>query len=312
MNKILKKIDEAGHIVVVSHLNPDADSIGSASAMYTFLLQKHKKVSWFCKTKNINPKLAFIPWFDKIRDSFASSADLAILLDCADKKRAGIEIECDTINIDHHESNDNFAELNLVTTDAISTTEVLYNFFKSNEIKINKKMATAIYAGLIDDSDGFLSDRVDGTTFALAKELIDYGADFELCNENIIKRASLAALRLKAVMLTNMYLEHDAKVAFFYVSIEDMKSTGAINEDCEAALEESLYLPHVEVAMLLRQNSDYTIKGSIRSKAGINSAKIATVFGGGGHSSRAGFNIYDVTDLKDLKNRVLNLIKKEM
>ncbi|PLY16356.1 MAG: hypothetical protein C0628_00825 [Sulfurimonas sp.] len=61
MSEILEKIDKAGHIVVISHLNPDADSIGSASAMYSFLLQKHKKVSWFCKTQKIDQKLSFMP-----------------------------------------------------------------------------------------------------------------------------------------------------------------------------------------------------------------------------------------------------------
>ena len=115
MNKIIEKIDNANHIVVISHVNPDADSISSASAMYTYLLQKHKKVSWYCKTKDISRNLSFIPWFEKIRDSFPRSADLAISLDCASIKRLGIDLECELINIDHHKSNNNFATINLVS-----------------------------------------------------------------------------------------------------------------------------------------------------------------------------------------------------
>lgn len=312
MNKIMQMIDSAEHIVVISHVNPDADSIGAASAMYTCLLQKHKKVSWFCKTKEINPKLSFIPWFEKIRDSFPSSADLAISLDCADEKRLGVELECDLINIDHHKSNGNFAILNLVQTDAISTTMVLYDFFKENAIKINKKMATALYAGLLDDSDGLLDDKVDGTTFATVQELIECGAEYKLCNKFILKTMSLAALRLKAVMLSNMTLELDARVAVFCVSDEDMKSTGAIGQDCEMALEESLSLPHVEVAMLVKQNSDFSIKSSIRSKTEVDASKIASVFGGGGHFGRSGFTMGSENTLEEAKSKILNLIKKEM
>jgi len=312
MNKIIQKIDSANHIVVISHVNPDADSIGSASAMYTYLLQKHKKVSWYCKTKNISKKISFIPWFDKIRDSFPNSADLAISLDCSDENRLGVKLECELINIDHHDSNNNFATLNLVGPSAISTTELLYDFFKANSIKINKKMATALYAGLLDDSSGFMDDNVNGTTFAMVKELIELGAEYKVCNKQIMKSISLAALRLKAIMLNNMMLECDAKVAVFCVSNDEMKATGAIGQDCELALEESLYLPYVEVAILVKQNSDFTIKGSIRSKDKVDASKIALNFGGGGHAGRSGFSISRDTTLEDIKEEVLNLIKKEM
>ncbi|MEK6659376.1 MAG: bifunctional oligoribonuclease/PAP phosphatase NrnA [Campylobacterota bacterium] len=310
MNKIIQMIKNADHIVVVSHLNPDADSIGSASAMYSFLLQNHKKVSWFCKTENINQKFSCIPWFEKIKTSFPSSADLAISLDCADKKRLGAEIECDLINIDHHASNTLYGSVNLVKADCISTTEILYDFFTTNGVKINKKMATALYAGLLDDSDAFLSDRVDGTTFATVKELIELGADFKLCNKNIIKSISLAALRLKAIMFKNMSLECDGKIALFCVSDEEMRTSGAAALDCEAPLEESLNLAYVEVALLLRQKSDFTIKGSLRSKSSVDVAKIASEVGGGGHAYRAGFELSSTLSLEEAKSEVLILIKK--
>lgn len=312
MSEILAKIQKAGHIVLISHINPDADSLGSASAMYTFLLQQHKKVSWFCKSSEIDQKLSFLPWFEKIKSTFPSSADLAISFDCADKKRLGVEIGCDLINIDHHITNTNYGDLNLVEPDFISTTELLYDLFKKNGVKINTKMATAIYAGLLDDSGAFLSQEVDGTTFATVSELIGHGADFKLCNKKIAKSVSLAAFRLKSVMYKNMLLEESAKVSVFCLSREDMAMSGAVAEDCEAPLEESLYLPHVEVAVLLREQRDLGIKCSLRSSSTVDVGKIATLFGGGGHFSRAGFEIYEKLSLDEAKNRVLDLIKKEL
>ncbi len=312
MNEILERIATSEHIVVISHINPDADSLGSASAMYTFLLQNHKKVSWFCSTKNINRKFLCIPWLEKIKDTFPKSADLAISLDCADKTRLGIEIECDLINIDHHATNSLYGDLTLVEVEAISTTEVLYNFFKTNGFKVNKKMATALYAGLLDDSEAFLSPMVDGTTFAIVQELIEHGADFKLCNRSIVKNVSLAALRLKAIMFKNMSLECEARVALFCVSDEEMRVSGAMPEDCENALEESLNLGYVKVALLLRQNSDFTIKGSLRSNSGVDVGKIAKKIGGGGHVSRAGFELNDIVSLEEAKNKILILIKKDL
>ena len=312
MSEILAKIQEAGHIVLISHVSPDADSLGSASAMYTFLLQGHKKVSWYCKSSEIDQKLSFLPWFEKIKSTFPLSADLAIALDCADKKRLGVEIECELINIDHHITNTNYGDLNLVEPHFINTTALLYDLFKKNGVKINKKMATAIYAGLLDDSDAFLSQEVDGTTFATVSELIGHGADFKLCNKKIAKSVSLAALRLKSVMYKSMFLEESARVSVFCISREDMAMTGAVAQDCEAPLEESLNLPHVEVALLLREQRDSGIKCSLRSNSAVDVGKIAAAFGGGGHFSRAGFEIYEKVSLDEAKVKILDLIKKEL
>ena len=188
----------------------------------------------------------------------------------------------------------------------------MYDFFKSNNVKINKKIATALYTGLLDDSNGFMDDNVTRETFSMAQDLIKCGADYKVCNHKIMKSVSLAGLRLKAIMLNNMTLECEARVAIFCVSQDDMKATGAEGSDCELALEESLYLPHVEVSVLIKENSNFSIKGSIRSKGKIDASKIALNFGGGGHFIRSGFEIRDNMTLQEAKEEILNLIKKEM
>ena len=311
MNTILQRIDEAKHVVVMAHVNPDADSLGSASAFYTHLLRLHKKVSFFCATKEIEKKLSCIPWFEKIRDSFPSSADLAISFDCADISRLGIEVECDLINIDHHATNTMYATINLVES-SVSTTLLLYNFFQENGISVNKKMATAIYAGILDDSSAFLDDTVDGMVFAAVSELIELGADYKLCNNSIVKSMSLGALRLKALMYKNMHLYKEARVAFFCVTLQDLKETGALGKDCESVLEEALYLPSVEISMLLRENSDGSIKGSVRSNSQVDACRVAKYFFGGGHQSRAGFTVQESISLEALKERILKLLDEEM
>ena len=196
----------------------NSHAFADASALYTHILRLHKKVSIVCESQNIENGLSFLPWFDKLRNIVPSSADLVI--------------------------------------DLTLETELLYNLFKSNDIAINEKMATSLYAGLLKRFDGFLNSDVNGMVFADVSELIKQGADYKLCNKYIMNRVSLSTLRLKAVMLKNMILINDSKAALFQVSDDDFKSSGAeLSEACEV-IKEGLSLPYVEMAILLDSRNE--------------------------------------------------------
>ena len=303
-------IDNARHIVLIAHVNPDADSLGSASAMYTHLLRLEKKVTFFCATERINPNLAFLPWFDRIRHQFPAKADLAISFDCGAYKRLGVEIMCPLVNVDHHKSNENYGDVNVIDISAISTTQVLFDAFKREGITINPKMATALYSGLLDDSHSFLSPKTDVRTFKMAEELTIAKADILECADALFHRHSLAALRLKGMMFERMQLLFEARAVVHLVSAEMMAQSGAREVDCEAALEESMGLPHAVFALMLRENRDGKIKGSLRSIGDIDVEQVARVFGGGGHSHAAGFDVEN-RSLAELFDEVLSTIKEE-
>ena len=300
MNNILQKIDEAKHIVIVLHVSPTADLLGSASAFYTHLLRLHKKVSFFC-SDNIDRNLLFIPWSDKIRSSFPSSADLAISFNIPTEINLDLQFECDLIDISNSSKN-NFT----------STTELIYDFYKENSISINPKMATALYSGLLDESNGFTDDKVNGTIFAIAKELIECGADYKLCNKFIMKYITLCAFRLKAIMYKNMQLHNDAKVAFICLSDDEMKLCGANKKDTECVLEESLHLPTVEIAIVLIQNSDYSIDCMAITNDGVDIMKIFSKHNAFVDSKRVKFKVDNGTTLENLKIEILKLIYKEI
>lgn len=303
-------IDHAAHIVLIAHINPDADSLGSASAMYTYLMRLEKKVTLLCVTERINPRLAFLPWFDKIRHQFPKNADLAISFDCGAYKRLGVEVPCDLINIDHHKSNEAYGAINVIDTTAISTTQVLFDLFRLYGIKINPKMATALYAGLLDDSHGFLALKTDARSFKMASDLTEAKAEISQCAEALFQRNSLAALRLKGLMFEKMYLLFEARVVVHKVTQEMMAQTGGREVDCEAALEESMGLPHVELALMLRENRNGTIKGSLRSMGKHDVEKLAKHFGGGGHKHAAGLDVANST-LESVCSALLSVIKEE-
>jgi len=307
---LFEAIEKAEHIVLIAHINPDADSLGSASAMYTHLLRLEKKVTLFCVTERVNPRLAFLPWFDKMRHQFPAKADLAISFDCGAYKRLGIEVPCRLVNVDHHKSNECYGDVNLIDVSAISTTQVLFDAFIEEGVKINPKMATALYAGLLDDSHGFLSPKTDARAFQMASALTLAKAENAVCAEELFHRYSLAGLRLKGMMFDRMQLLLDARVVVHLVTAEMMAASGAREVDCEIPLEESMGLPHAELALMLRENRNGTIKGSLRSKGEIDVERIAKEFGGGGHKHAAGFDV-EKRSLHALYDEVYSRIKEE-
>ncbi len=235
---MLEKIENAKHIIIVAGQS-SADTLGCCSAMYSFLLQKHKKVSWFC-IDQVDRGFLFLPWTENIKERFLESADFAICINCTDY----------IYNID---------KFNIDKKDEIATAKVLYDFFVLNSVKINKKMAIALYASLLEASEFFLSNRVDGITFALTQELIELGAEHSLCVKNMVKTASLAQLRLEALMLRDFLLVENAKIALFCLREDDFKATGAKWQWCIGVLKKVLNLPYVMSCILLIDTADLKI-----------------------------------------------------
>ena len=144
----------------------------------------------------------------------------------------------------------------------------------------------------------------------MAASLVDSGAELQACADALFHFNSLAALRLKALMLAQMQLLFEAEAVVHLVDREMMLQSGAKEVDCEAALEESMGMPHVVLGVLLRENRDGTIKGSLRSVGDLDVEKIAQHFGGGGHHHAAGFNIKEGS-LQSVYAVLLPMIKEE-
>ncbi len=308
MHELVKALDDAKHILIIAHVNPDADSMGSAIAMYTHILRLHKKVTLYCKTEKINPALSFLPFFDKVKSNLPKDYDLAFSFDCGAIKRLGVEVTAPLVNVDHHISNENYGAINILDTSAISTTQVLYDFFKSNDISINAKMATSLYAGLADDSQNFTTDKTSERTFLMAADLIKCGADNALCTKMLFKQRSLASIRMKAKMLSSAQLHCSGKVISTLVERSFFEETGAYEVDCEEALHESLELVNIEVALMLRFTKDGRIKGSLRSSGILNMNELAAHLGGGGHFHSAGF-VIDGDSLEELEEKIITILK---
>ena len=217
----IKEIDDAKHILIVLQNNASVDYLASSNALYTYLLTLHKKVSFYCAEFEYGLNLDFLPWMDKMRTSYPTSSDYEI--------------------------------------NAINSME-LFNYFTINKIKLNSKISTSLYAGILDHTKSF-SEGVNGTIFARLGILIENGADFKLCNKNLINYQTYASLRLKAILLSKMKLEDDAKRAIFELSEDDLVKSGAEVKEASSVLSEALALPTVSMAIVIYKNKEIMRQG---------------------------------------------------
>jgi bifunctional oligoribonuclease and PAP phosphatase NrnA len=304
-------IDSASHIVLIAHKNPDADSLGSACAFYSYLLRERKKITLFCLSSELNPNLAFLPWYDKVTDRFPQEADLLISFDCGSYGRLGVESSIPLINIDHHLSNDLYGVENLVDTAAISTTEVVYDYFVTNGIKINGKMAFSLYAGLLDDSKCFRAPECSAKTFALAAALIDAGADHALCTHWLYQRQSLSSIRIRGALLSRMKLIGEGRAAICEVPQALLEATGASVFECKRVLDDALGMVNVQIALMVVEHPSGGVKISLRSDGNADCSMILAPFGGGGHRKRSGARLKHEAH-HDVIEMIIGTILKEL
>lgn len=308
---IKEKIDKATKIVLLTHLNPDADTLGSASAIYDMLWRRQKKVVLFNASEEISHNLRALDYVDKVQTSFPVKCDLAISFDCGSLERLGVtSVDCDLINIDHHVSNESYGTINLVDVDCVSATEVVYKLFKAASWKISDKAAQSLYTGLVSDSLSFGTDRVGSDVFKMASDLITCGASASKARDLLYEQASLARIRLAGLMIETLSLSHEARVGSIFATHKMFDVTGAKPTDTEEALRMVMSMGVIDSVVMLREEQQGTVKASLRSKGLLDMNEIAGHFNGGGHIKASGFTVND--SLEIVSQKILEIITKEL
>ena len=289
----IEKILKSENIYIVSHVQPDGDNIGSCISL-ALALKKIKKEVFIIKVDETPSDFLFLPGVDLIKDyEDGNEIDLLIAVDSSDADRLGknkklIDSAKEVINIDHHISNTNFGDINIIDSNASATGELIYKIIKELKIDIDKDIATCIYAAISTDTGSFMYDNTTAETHEIASDLIKYGADKENININIYQNRSLARTQLFIKSLNSLDMYFDNQVAIIKVTHEMLKETGTTMEDTEGIISFVRDIGTVEIAVLMKEvNADLT-KISMRSKRYIDVAKLTSVFNGGGHKKAAG------------------------
>ncbi|MRI83307.1 MAG: bifunctional oligoribonuclease/PAP phosphatase NrnA [Nitratiruptor sp.] len=304
-------IQEAGTILLASHINPDPDTIGSALGLY-HLLRAQGKRTFLHVPSPLPYNLDFLPGIEKFRPTPPDHYDLIVALDAASWDRLGLgsHPEAPLIVIDHHRSNQGYGQINLIEPDFAATAQVVYQLLRVNDLPIPAPTAICLYTGLVDDCGFFRFESVDERVFEMAAYLCRHGANPHFIARNLTMREPLAKIRLTQRLLETLELHHHATIATLTLTQEILKATGATKEMADSVLDMARSLATVQVAILFKEEEDRRYKVSLRSKGEVDVARIAAHFGGGGHRSAAGFT--DGSDLSWLKGELLAYIQKEI
>lgn len=312
---IIDVINKSSEIIIVTHISPDGDGIGCLTSLYKALKKLNKNVSAFID--DIVPdKYKFLPFTDKIKRPYKKDADLIIVIDCADLNRMGkastlLKSTPISINIDHHISNNLFAKMNYVDSNAASSAEIIYQIIKLLGVNIDLDIAKSLYTGIVTDTGGFMYSSTTSFTHEVAADLINTGVKVDEISDIIFHSTKFSKLKLLGIALSGIELYGNNRIAYMEIKDQDFNTTDTSIQDVEDIINYGRDINGVEVAVLLvEDNENNKIKGSLRSKKYIDVNKIAQKFGGGGHIRASGFSLK--CDLKYAKEKIISELLKEV
>lgn len=295
--KIYNLILENDNFLIVSHENPDGDALGSVLAIKQFLDNLNKKNTIYINT-NINNQFDFLPNFFDIKTQKIPQEkyDNIIICDSSDLKHTGLDKNLmkkyhNIINIDHHKSNENFGTHNLILETASSTTELLYLFFKHNDVEIDNQLATTLLLGIITDTNNFSNAGTSKNALNIASFLLKKGADFNKIKKNVIQDKTVEKLKSWGFMLSKLEKRPNEKIIYTSINLVEMLQYNIEENSLDGITNMLNGLNDANIAIVLKENKDNTYKVSMRSlNETIDVSLIAQKFNGGGHRKAAGFS----------------------
>ena len=294
MQAVLSALREGERFLVCSHSRPDGDAVGSMLAMGMLLRQMGKRAD-LVSADRVPPIYRWMPGVGEIGHAMRVHGpyDAVVLLECdgLDRTRLrGLE-EFFQINIDHHASGKEYGDLNWIERGAVSVGELVHRLVKAAGGTVTAEIAACLYTTLLTDTGGFMYGGIRASTFALADELVEAGADPVQIARDVYFANPFSKMLLLGKALSN--LRRDGALAWLWVTHEDMVTAHATEEDCEGVVNYALSISGIEAAVFLRELPEGRIRLSLRSKVGdngatVNVAAISERLGGGGHENAAG------------------------
>ncbi|MFE5319555.1 bifunctional oligoribonuclease/PAP phosphatase NrnA [Paenibacillus sp. NPDC056579] len=287
------------HFLVVSHVQPDGDAAGSTYAV-AWMLQSLGKTFTLINEGPIPDKFIYmaadrhsVVHYEADPGSVTQRYTRVISVDCADYSRIGsvhklFAEDVQLLNIDHHATNDRFGSSNLVLEQAAATVEVLYDLCVHMEIPFTHELNVCIYSGLLTDTGGFRYANTTPKVMQIAADMLNRGVKGHELAERLLEKLSYPQISLIKTSLSTLSFAHSNRVAWLSVTLNDVKASGASNEDLDGLVNYPRNIEGVEVGVLFKERGEGIVKVSLRSNGRADVAKVAKSFGGGGHVRAAG------------------------
>ncbi len=291
---IKKTLENYNHYVILPHIMPDGDSIGSAAALAHCLQQAGKKAVVLLEDAvPSNLRLIQRTLFVEMEEFVEPEEYVVIAVDSSDLGRLGTRMNLLTryallAVIDHHRTNTRFGDVNYVDEHASSTGEIIFELAGEFGFQLDNISATALYIAISTDTGGFRYDNTTAETMRIAAELMEAGIDTKAINTDLYQNQPLNKVMLLMHALDSLRLVAENRVALVPLSAEMMSAHKAIYEDTDGISEYVRSIQGIEVVALFKELSDGYIRVSMRSKHDFDVSALATLYGGGGHKRAAG------------------------
>ncbi len=278
-------LKEKDNILILTHANPDGDTLGSGFALCRALM-KIGKICAVINADDIPKKYNYL--FDDIVE-IKFKPDYVVAVDVATVNLLGGLEEQYKIDmcIDHHSTNTEYANL-LLLEDVPAACQIMYEVVLALGVEVDKKIADCLYTGLTTDTGCFRYDSTTAQTYRVAADLIDAGADNGRINRIMFETKSKTYARLERLAIESMRFYEHERVAVITVTQEMFQLTGSNAQETEGLAPLTRQIEGVEIGITIQERPDGTCKASIRTFESVNAAKLAACFGGGGHAQAAG------------------------
>lgn len=291
MDAVIEAIRQSKRAAVIAHISEDPDALGSCFAMTAALRGMGNEAVCYLSEKP-EQGLGFIGGdYTVYHENAFPGHDLCICLDCGDRERLGSRIRlfreagC-SVNIDHHYTNDLFADFNYVDGKAAATGEILYQLFRKMNIVLTDEIARYLYIAIAADTGCFKYSNVSPDTLRITADLLEYDIHHADITRLLFDTESIAVMKLKGALMSNIHSYCDGKVNIICVD-EKMFTRYGVDEGRGDLVNIPRRVENTEVAVCVKRHKD-KVKISFRSNGRINVAEIAEQFGGGGHAMAAG------------------------
>jgi bifunctional oligoribonuclease and PAP phosphatase NrnA len=293
---IVEEIARGRRFLITSHARPDGDSIGSQVALALALEGLGKQVT----IVNRDPAPASLLSLPRVEDIVLADRvdepfDALFVMECGDLARPGIEglDKYRIVNIDHHPGNAMYGVVNWFDTSAAACGEMVVELLDALGAPLTRDIATHLYVAILTDTGSFRHSSISPRTFEICRRAAEAGVDAASIARQVYETASLGKLRITGALLQRMRLEAGGRLAVLTLDDGLLQETGASAEDIDGVINLPLNVKDIVAVAMFKEAIDDGLRVSLRSKAPVDVRAVAQRYGGGGHTSAAGFTAPD-------------------
>jgi len=317
LGSVVERLRSANSFLIATHAGPDGDALGSMFGLY-HLLRGMGKEQIVCACQDPVPKrYAWLPGVDRVVDESAITGpyDLVVITDVAQLERTGSIADCigadqDVLVLDHHLDEAPGGTWHYVDPTYSSASEIIVALFEESGVELTLEAAECAYVGLATDTGGFRFSNTNPRAHTNAITLIEAGIDVGAISARVFDVISVPKSKLLCVVLDRLEISACGRFAHSTLTPEDMVSAGATGEDVDGLVNFTRNIEGVQVGVLFRGLQEDTVKVSMRSLGGFNSASLLKRFGGGGHAGAAGAELK--MNLESAQRAIVNSVRERL